>query len=64
MMNTRPGYWDVDRCAWVGAEPMHVAPPVSTSEHAHTRVIGLDVTAPSVEVPAPREPAEPVAAEV
>lgn len=28
MVNTRPGYWDVDRCAWVGVDPDHVVPPL------------------------------------
>lgn len=23
----RSGYWDVDRCAWVGARPRYVVPP-------------------------------------
>jgi len=24
----KPGYWDVHRCAWVGAEPTYVVPPL------------------------------------
>ena len=26
-MAVKPGYWDVERCAWVGAEPTYVVPP-------------------------------------
>jgi hypothetical protein len=26
-MAEKAGYWDVRRCAWVGAEPTHVMPP-------------------------------------
>ena len=33
-MNARPGYWDVEQCAWVGAEPTHVAPPAPASPEA------------------------------
>ena len=30
-MNGRPGYWDTEACAWMGAEPIHVVPPVPAS---------------------------------
>lgn len=32
MVETRPGYWDVDRCAWVGVEPMYVEPLADRAE--------------------------------
>ena len=34
MVNTRPGYWDVDRCTWVGVDPTYVVPPVRPSRQA------------------------------
>jgi len=27
-MTDRSGYWDVHRCAWVGAAPAYAVPPV------------------------------------
>jgi hypothetical protein len=48
--NARPGYWDMDRCSWVGVEPMYVMPPVRHADHPHDRVVG----APLPQVPAPR----------
>ena len=60
MINARPGYWDVDRCTWVGVEPAYVVPPVRAAEHTHDRTVGAaDATlAAETEVPAPREPQE------
>ena len=60
-MNARPGYWDIEACAWVGAEPTHVVPPVPLPPVPDTLV--------EDSVPAPRSGAEtapgptPVAAE-
>jgi hypothetical protein len=58
MINARPGYWDMDRCSWVGVEPTYVVPPLRHAEHPHDRVAGR----PGPAVPAPRhrreEPAE------
>jgi hypothetical protein len=31
-MSGRAGYWDVDACAWVGAEPMYVGPPAPADD--------------------------------
>lgn len=50
VINARPGYWDVNSCAWVGAEPMYVVPPARPAEHTHDRALG----AAGVDVPAPR----------
>ena len=33
-MSEKPGYWDVNRCAWVGAAPTNVLPPESSREGA------------------------------
>ena len=61
MTNARPGYWDIERCEWVGAEPTHVAPPMAAPPVPETPV--------EDSVPAPRGGAEtapgsiPVAAE-
>jgi hypothetical protein len=53
MVNTRPGYWDLDRCAWVVADPTVPAPPVRHAEHPHDRDIAAPRTAPRL--PEPRE---------
>ena len=50
MINARPGYWDMDRCSWVGVEPTYVVPPLRHAEHPHDRVAGR----PGAAVPAPR----------
>ena len=50
MINARPGYWDMDRCSWVGVEPTYVVPPLRHAEHPHDRVAG----GPGPAVPAPR----------
>jgi hypothetical protein len=56
MVNTRPGYWDLDRCAWVVADPTVPAPPLRHAEHAHERDIAARAERPAV--PEPRtEPA-------
>ena len=41
MINVKPGYWDVDRCAWVGLDPMVVTPPLRHAEHPHDRDVAL-----------------------
>ena len=48
MINARPGYWDVDRCSWVGVDPVYVVPPLRHADRAYDRSPG------SPEVPAPR----------
>ena len=48
MINARPGYWDVDRCSWVGVDPVYVVPPLRHAERPHDRAPG------QAEVPAPR----------
>jgi hypothetical protein len=51
MINARPGYWDVDRCSWVGVDPVYVVPPLRHADHPHDRVpSALDEA-----VPSPRE---------
>jgi hypothetical protein len=40
MVNVRPGYWDVDSCSWVGADPVYVVPPLRHAEHPHDRAFG------------------------
>jgi len=55
MINVKPGYWDVDRCSWVGVDPTYVVPPLRHAEHPH------DGDAPSV--PEPRVPHAEGAAE-
>lgn len=54
MVNARPGFWDVDRCTWVGADPMYVVPPAPTGDHAPDRVL----EEVHVDVPEPRPPVE------
>jgi hypothetical protein len=45
VINVRPGYWDVDSCAWVGVDPVYVVPPLRHAEHPHDRAFGAaDVT--------------------
>ena len=53
VVNTRPGYWDIDRCSWVGVEPMYVMPPARAGEHPHDRV--PDGSGAAVSLPAPRD---------
>ena len=57
MINARPGYWDMDRCSWVGVEPTYVVPPLRHAEHPHDRVAGR----PGPAVPAPRHRREETA---
>jgi hypothetical protein len=47
-MAEKQGYWDVQRCAWVDAEPTHVVPPAARGD-----------AAAEVAVPEPRPSAEP-----
>ena len=56
VINARPGYWDMDRCSWVGVEPTYVVPPLRHAEHAAERVIGEQV--PRVPAPRHRRPEE------
>ena len=48
-MSARPGYWDVDRCSWVGVDPVYVVPPLRHADHAHDRAPGAEVPAPRTE---------------
>jgi len=49
MINARPGYWDVDRCSWVGVEPTYVVPPLRHADRPEDRS-----AAAGPSVPAPR----------
>jgi hypothetical protein len=49
VISARPGYWDVDRCSWVGVDPVYVVPPLRHSEHPHDRAPGAAVPAPRSE---------------
>jgi hypothetical protein len=46
VINARPGYWDVDRCSWVGVDPVYVVPPLRHADHAHDRSLGTAVPGP------------------
>jgi len=48
VINAQPGYWDVDRCCWVGSDPVYVVPPFRHAEHPH------DGVPAGTEVPVPR----------
>ena len=37
MINVKPGYWDVDRCSWVGLDPMFSVPPLRHADHPRDR---------------------------
>jgi hypothetical protein len=50
VINARPGYWDVDRCSWVGVDPVYVVPPLRHADHPHDRATGTA----TAEVPEPR----------
>jgi hypothetical protein len=58
MVNAKPGYWDVDRCSWVGVDPQYVVPPVRPAPHTHDRVVGADGVQPAAELPEPRPATE------
>jgi hypothetical protein len=49
VISARPGYWDVDRCSWVGVDPVYVVPPLRHADHTHDRAPGADVPAPRTE---------------
>ena len=51
MINVRPGYWDVDSCSWIGADPVYVVPPLRHADHPHDRAFGA---AEIVDLPEPR----------
>jgi len=48
VINARPGYWDVDRCSWVGVDPVYVVPPLRHADRPHDRSLG------TADLPAPR----------
>jgi hypothetical protein len=48
VISARPGYWDVDRCSWVGVDPVYVVPPLRHADHPHDRAPG-GVPAPRVD---------------
>ena len=59
MVNARPGYWDVDRCAWVGAEPAYVVPVSRTASANHGPIaIGSAEGPTEVELATPRDAAD------
>jgi hypothetical protein len=49
MISARPGYWDVDRCSWVGVDPVYVVPPLRHAEHSRDRALGAIVPEPRSE---------------
>jgi hypothetical protein len=49
MISARPGYWDVDRCSWVGVDPVYVVPPLRHAEHPHDRAPGAGMPQPRSE---------------
>ena len=49
MISARPGYWDVDRCSWVGVDPVYVVPPLRHADHTHDRAPGAVVPEPRSE---------------
>ena len=53
MIHVRPGYWDVDRCTWVGVDPMYVVPPLRHADHPHDRAVAAGPPG-AAEVPAQR----------
>ena len=56
MADTGPGYWDVDRCAWVGVDPTYVVPPAHTGRQAPARACPPPPADPAGSgVPRPRE---------
>jgi hypothetical protein len=60
----RSGYWDVDRCAWVGARPRYVVPPWAerAAEPAEERSGDVDVPRPRGGSPEPAVSAPSAAA--
>ncbi len=54
MINVRPGYGDVDSCAWVGVDPVYVVPPLRHAEHPHDRAFGVADAAGVPDVPEQR----------
>jgi hypothetical protein len=58
-MTDTSGYWDVHRCAWVGAPPAYVVPPVAGPAGASTadprEVPALPEQRATAEVPAVQE---------
>jgi hypothetical protein len=48
VINARPGYWDVDRCSWVGVDPAYVMPPLRHADRPHDRSVSTP------DLPAPR----------
>jgi hypothetical protein len=62
VISARPGYWDVDRCSWVGVDPVYVVPPLRHADHTHDRAPGADVPAPRTKDDTERLLEEPGAA--
>lgn len=56
MGNTRQGYWDIDRCAWVGVDPDHVGPPL-TAEPLGALPLADRLPEPRATADAPQEQA-------
>ena len=54
MINVRPGYWDVDSCAWVGVDPVYVMPPLRHAEQPHDRAFGAAEAVEAAELPEQR----------
>jgi hypothetical protein len=45
-MAEKPGYWDLHRCAWVGAEPISDFPPDPQPAVAEPLSTAADATVP------------------
>jgi hypothetical protein len=52
MISAKPGYWDLDRCSWIGVDPSSLTSPVRHADHAHVR----DVASPEAGAPSVPEP--------
>ena len=48
MINARPGYWDVDRCSWLGVDPVYVMPLLRHGDRPYDRSVSTP------DLPAPR----------
>ena len=38
-MEVQPGYWDYERCAWVGAEPTYLLPSSRPARGTHVLTV-------------------------
>lgn len=60
MISARPGYWDLDRCSWIGVDPSSLSAPVRRADNAHIRgVAGTTSEAPGVPEPRTEDESAP-----